>query len=134
MLPEEAVIPARLVAKSTLRGLDPAGEAHGFGAAGPTGEILVALSSAGDDGQLGGGQGRAGVEAEVDAAQQRGRDVDGAGAFSGHLVAGQAQASPPPIGGDTPGDIVRGCDRLTDRLGSIRWSRRKPSMAVRWRR
>lgn len=59
-----------------------------FGAAGGPGRGAGGRAPGGDGGDRRGGQGSAGVDAEVDGARQRGEGVDRAGAFAGHLLAG----------------------------------------------
>jgi hypothetical protein len=84
VLPDEAgsgATPAR--AANAARSADGRGVASRGGGAGG--------APAGDGGDSPGGEGSAGVDAEVDGAQQRGERVDRAGALAGNLIAGSGQ-------------------------------------------
>jgi hypothetical protein len=68
------------------KGVDPAGEADGFASARCGRGVFVAGPPASDRGDLSAGQGLSCVNAEVDAADQRGQGVDRLGALGAHLV------------------------------------------------
>jgi hypothetical protein len=74
-----------------IQGADAPGQPDRLGAADRHGGVLGASAPGRDRGDGGGGQRLAGVDAEVDGAQQRGQRADGAGAFAGHLLAGHGQ-------------------------------------------